>query len=226
MAVSFRKEAAKYGLHVDHYYSLVGIKNNKVEVYNPHGKTIVIPENMFFNYLLDVEISYFKNQIVGMPKVETMKEFTETWPKLKSTEHPSYIYFDLMVEENNTDVLINLLEMHYPYAYRIIFIIPIDSNNNINENKKMLSSIYPELHRSDLSLGISLPRGKYRIVLLLCARSCKDMEDYLKNGGDKILLRLAASKNCTLKQPVEKKRKEISEKLESYLMDNILKLIN
>ena len=96
-----------------------------------------------------------------------------------------------------------------------------DENDNINENKNMLSSCYsysPEFHHHEPSLRGSLKKGKYKIVLVL-DRPCEDtsFEDYLeKGGGDQILFRLASSKHCTVTKPAQKESKAIQLKLESY----------
>ena len=125
-----------------------------------------------------------------------------------------------ILEPKFTCVLTNLLEMNYPEAFRAIFIIPIDETDNINENKKMFSSFYnkPEYFYYESSLRGSLKKGKYKIVLLLYSpREDTSAADFLENGGDQILFRLAASKHCTVTQPAQKNCKAIQLKLKSYL---------
>ena len=77
---------------------------------------------------------------------------------------------------------------------------------------KLLNEIlYPE------SLRENLKAGKYKIVIILSDTHildcCEDGREYLKNGGNEFLLRLAASKQCVVEKPTEKETDEVRSEL-------------
>ena len=217
MTVTFQNNITyqDFELKNNHVYYLLDIEENKVWIYNPHGRTIVISKKVFFDQLLSVHISYFENNIYDIPEIKTIKEFAETWPKHKEN-NASYIYYDLIIEDEPTYVLINLLETNNKDSCRCVLIVPVnDDNKNNNANENILCSCLPSKDNYSVgsSLGGSLKKGKYRIVI---SGHVYLYEDCLEISGDEVVLRLAASKKCSVKRPVKSENEELENALESY----------
>ena len=81
MVVAF-KETPSWELHGRHCYSLLDIKENLVEIYNPHRRYLLIPKSVFYENLEELNVSYSNNKIFRMPEIKTSVEFNETWPEL------------------------------------------------------------------------------------------------------------------------------------------------
>ena len=69
------------------------------------------------------------------------------------------------------------------------------------------------------SLRAKLKQGQYRIVAVMSRfnkfESCEESRNYLDNGGNEFLFRLAASKQCI----VDKSLKKETDKIEKVLFD-------
>ena len=109
MVVSFYNKISKYGLISHHYCSLVDQKSNLLKLYDPYGNTLYLPKNIFFDNLNYFEIYYFNNKVFGMPEIKTHLEFTDTWPVLKNNENVHTKKYEVMVEQDDIEVLINLI---------------------------------------------------------------------------------------------------------------------
>ena len=120
-----------------------------------------------------------------------------------------FVEYDLLINEDDTEILINLNVKNY--SKEIEPIISIITNNKKREVVK--SSFF--VHRFDnrntyyhrYSLRENLSRGKYKIKVIVSKWDkliiCEESRKYLENGGNEFLFRLAASKQCS----IEKSRK-------------------
>ena len=149
-----------------------------------------------------------------MPRVETVAEFNEILPAVRDDETIRFVEYDLVVGENETEVLINLVAKH-------VHTVDVMPKIFIANRRVLLASAFNHetFFYLTRSLRASLERGEYKIVLLLSPdteianrRSC---EEYLEKGGDEFLLRLASSKLCS----VEKTFKKETEAVERMLIE-------
>ena len=128
-----------------------------------------------------------------IPSIQTSLEFTDTWPALKFYQNEHVIEYDLFIEEDDTEVLINLitkpgLELTTycclftefdPEKNRTIYCNPFSFRANLNSGKYTV--------RVELQNGITLD-----------SESCEQFLKYLENGGNEFVFRLAASKKCSI----------------------------
>ena len=87
-------------------------KDNMVEIYDPYGSYIYLTISEFYESLEMLDISYFNDQIFGMPGIKSSAEFNETWLKINPPELIRFVEYDLAVAENDTDLLINVSAKH------------------------------------------------------------------------------------------------------------------
>ena len=198
MIVSFSGELSEYNLINNHAYTLVDMQDNLVKLYDPYGKTLFVSKNTFFDHLATFEICYFNNNLFKIPVIKTFLEFTDSWPALKFYEKVHLIEYDLIVEEDDTEVLINTI---------------------VKPDSKVLTSccIYTEPYKystveiNNCSFRANLNSGKHKILVVLTAQnkveSCELCSKYLENGGSEFRFRLAASKKCSINKTVNEKLK-------------------
>ena len=58
-----------------------------------------------FLNLETITISYFENKLLRIPEIKTCIEFQEFWPELNRTKQISFVEYDLLVEEDDSEVL-------------------------------------------------------------------------------------------------------------------------
>ena len=219
MVVTFKdKRALKLNLRNHHFYSLVNVeksKTNSIKLYNPHGEIVSIPEKDFVETRKVFEICYSENKIFGIPEIKTLIELKDNWPLLKmSNEKTHFAEYDLLINEDETEILINLILKKFSTKIKPIILI-IKSNNEMEIVNSSLS-----IHKFDnvdtfyhrYSLRENLNRGKYKIRVVISKlgeiESCQECRKYLENGGDEFLIRIAASKHCSVKKSVKKEKNE------------------
>ena len=201
MAVTFKKDMKKT-LLAKHYYTLIDINEKFVEIYNPHGRTICVPKTIFFDYLFKFEISYSENKIFMWPEVKTLEEFSESWIALKGSKFLMCVIYDLLVEETDTQVLINLLEEQdeqlKPYFFVFVGQGLTYNKNELKTHGGCTLSFLTEF----------LTKGKYKIVITLTTFT-KFEENGWKDWEfeNKTFIRFAASKKCSIKKSVENENK-------------------
>ena len=105
IVMTFKEHEPTYGIQPKHYYTLMYVKDHLVKLYNPHGKILVLPLFMCFLNLETITISYFENKLLRIPEIKTCIEFQEFWPELNRTKQISFVEYDLLVEEDDSEVL-------------------------------------------------------------------------------------------------------------------------
>ena len=208
MVVEFYDTISKYGLKGHHYYSLVDKKDSLVRLYNPHGNLLSVPKNIFFESLKHFEISYYNNKVFGMPEIKTNLEISDSWSALKKNENVHTKKYDMIVEVDDTKVLINLIVKLDKDVYTSCCIF------SESDQKTKLTKCFI----NQRSVRANLKRGKYWVqVKMRDQNENGDSElpsNYLENGGNYFLFRLAASKQCLVKKRVvEEKSKMNREKV-------------
>ena len=191
MIVDFVGELSQHGLVDDHAYTLVGVQDDSVKLYDPHGETLVVQKNTFFNHVDTFQISYFNNNIFKIPVIETSLEFSDAWSALEPDEEAHFIEYDLVVEEDDTEVLVNTLVK--PDS-KMLTLCHIDKQSDPD---------FP-VQVNRCSVRANLNSGTYTVTLALLAakpHDYRDMElysEYFEDGGSDFVFRLAASKKCSI----------------------------
>ena len=229
MLVSFTKKSGI--LQEFHCYTLVGMqKDNMVEIYDPYGNYIYLTKSEFYESLEMLDISYFNDQIFGMPGIKSSAEFNETWLKINPPELIRFVEYDLAVEEDDTDLLINVSAKHDLRLFPSNF-ITTESENGKESHRVVSASIIRNLHPEKgyfyftNSVRASLRSGRYKIVVTLSRglrlRSCLGCKKYLKNGGKEFLFRLAASKPALVEKCLEKETEIVEQTLADWETNSI-----
>ena len=179
-----------------HAYTLVDIRDDLVKLYNPHGRKFLIPKKTFLDELCLLIISYYKNKLFNFDEISSFIEFTDTWSaNAWPTWRAGHLYinvYDLKVEEDDTEVLLNVIEK--PGARMFVSCKIQDTSLFERPNDGSRGRLN--------SFRANLNRGTYKIVVCVSNRD-KDYDlslKYLENGGDKFLFRLAASKKCVVEK--------------------------
>ena len=120
-----------------------------------------------------------------------------------------------------------MVRKHYSGIDTQIFII-----SNDDRMKVLCSSLFSRKRGNKRkfydrnSLRASLKSGKYKLVVTLSTstklKSCETCTKYLENGGKEFLLRLAASKDCTIDKSVKKETKKIKKALYLWFNKKVL----
>ena len=189
-----------------HVYSLVGEKKSEVTLYDPHGKIVKVKKDLFIGINSILEVSYPENKIFRIPDVKTRVDLTGNWLPLKVNEKMHFTEYDLLVEDDDTEILVNVIYRHHFKISARIFIIANDDGTAV-----VKSSVFKRpknyLHHSK-SLRENLRGGKYKVVVAVSKRteraSCADCREYLERFGGKYLLRVAASKHCLIDESAKK----------------------
>ena len=210
------------GLRTYHCYNVVGMKNSEkdsVELYDPHGKIVSIEKEAFIDSCVRFDVSYSENKIFRMPEVNTLVNFAGNWPPLKCNEKMHFVDYDLLINEIDTEILINVIINYQIGIDAKIFIITNDDkitvvNCSVIKSRKIV-------HRK--SLRETLKSGKYKIVVVLSTdiqrvASCAVCKEYLEKCGDKFLLRVAASKQCSVKKSVKRETDKITNTLYNFMV--------
>ena len=208
-----------------HCYTLLDIRDGVAEVYDPHGKHVSIPENHFYENLSTFDISFNENRVFRMPEIRTSAEFNETWPELKPREKIRFVDYDLVVYEDGTELLLNLLVAKHDRKVKARMFITDERKENFPKviAASLVESVDEKTTRriylTSNSLRATLNGGRYKVVVALSAletfQSCELCPDYFENGGKEFVLRLAASKRSS----VEKSLKKGAEAVEKMLSD-------
>lgn len=77
MIVGFENKPG-IGLVKHHCFTLLGMQDNLVDLYNPFGDYVFITESDFYENLNGLFISYFKNYVFRFPEIKTFAEFSKT----------------------------------------------------------------------------------------------------------------------------------------------------
>ena len=206
------------GLYEEHCYTLLDVKNGTVKLYNPHGSYLQMTESDFYESLERLDVAYYKNKIFRMPRVEASFEFNETWPALRRHEKVRFVAYDLSIDDNDTEVLVNFLakkSLHEPEdLYPKLIIVEVGENGHhwmVRNNSVAGPSKFNNKMQITYtkSLRAVLDKGRYLVAVALSpglsffnTASC---DEYLRDGGGEFLFRLAASKRCSVGKAEEAK---------------------
>ena len=223
MIIDFKDDQAKKSnLKARHYYSFLDVEkneNNLVKLYDPHGEIVLISKKNFVKAIETFEICYSENKVFGIPEIKTDKYFINKWATLKRNEKIHFVEYIMEIREDYTEILINVIPEKFSGKIKqTIFIM-----TNYEEKKLLKSSPSAVKKNSKIeyfhrnSLRANLKRGQYRIVVVMSRfnkfKSCEESRKYFKNGGNKFLFRLAASKQCTVAKSLKKETDEIEKVL-------------
>ena len=182
-----------------------------LKLYNPHGRYIVIPTNTFIENFDRLTISYIDNEIFRIPKLNTFVEFADTWNGSKKQARISYVDYDLIVEEDDTEVLVNIFKK-YNDAVRLIAIdrlIAINNNTtNTKEEIRMNTLTSKSKNHHKLSLRAVLRSGKYILAFYQKVFDNKknlpqNYSKTLEKERNDFVFRFVASKECIVKKSEE-----------------------
>ena len=228
MLVQFRGKPGELQGH--HCYTLLGLQDGHVEVYNPHGRHLRMSESDFYANLEGLFVSYFKNQIFRMPRVETSVEFSETWPAVDPREKIHLMDYDLVVDEDDTEVFINLVTRHDTRYTAMVPKIFITTGVGSESRRVIKASAFHHVDKSGkkfyyftYSLRENLNSGRYKLVVTLSSysnlRNCRSCSEHLEKFGDKFLFRLAASKHSSVSKSVIKETEKVEQMLTDWERD-------
>ena len=197
MVTYIKENCSKHDLKPDHTYTLVDMTKDFVKLYDPYGKTILAPKQIFFDNFQVFDICYFENKVFNMPQMINWMEFTEPWKVVHNDFGATcLICFDLLVEEDDTEFLLN-----FPAKLRIHMHIIL---KNLDENQLLCDSevIFNMQGFSNFSNRFNIGRGTYQLTFGIFAdentETFQDISENLENEGDLILIRLVSSKGCTM----------------------------
>ena len=221
MVSSFHDAGKSSQVMSNHAYTVVGengAKKKQVKLYNPHGKILSVDKSIFNETSGVLTMSYYDNKIFQIPEIKTSVEFIGNWQLLKNDKNFTFVDYDLLIEEEDTDILINVVSKPSVDVKPLFFIVNNDysivSSNTANGN-----SIF---HKA--SLRASLKRGKYKVVVALA--SWERSRKFLENGGNEFLFRLAASKQCSVEKSTNEENERINEVLESHFITHVLNVVS
>ena len=227
MAVNFLQENLSHlNLYTNHYYAILHEENTKcndsIFFYNPHGKVVSTSKKDFnkINPKL-FEICYSDNKIFGIPEIKTNTCFTYKWPKLKWNERIHFVTYNLLVKEDKTEVLINVIEKNHSLKVipKIFIITNCEKITSIKSSFSVVEERRERKYFGGNSLRKNLKRGKYKIVVVMSTfykiESCEECRNYLESNGNEFLFRLAASNHCLVYKSTIKE----TYKIEKFLFD-------
>ena len=111
MAVAFKEDTKQFNLKVCHYYILIDMNEKFVKICHVkiHGRTCRFKcQKLFFYYLFFFELSYSEKKKIYVTRSENLGRVLGKLQK--STKLLMCVIYDLLIEENVTQQLINLLE--------------------------------------------------------------------------------------------------------------------
>ena len=200
MVVSFNKNT--FSLVSDHAYTIVDCKKDKVYLYNPHRKYVTVPIKCLNKNLQRLFISYTGNKVFKMANVNTVKEFSDCWTEVSADKRVSSVGYHLTVEEDDTEVLINLIKSQYADVFRKIYL-----SNGETFKWEQGNDIF--IAKSASTFRKKLKRGNYQMKFVQCFKTSKDAHgksinakylDCSKMDKNNFCFRIAASKSCEVKK--------------------------
>ena len=206
MVISFKNKVSKYNIRSHHSYSLIDHKDDIVKLYNPHGKTLMIPINILVENIARLNIFYVENAIFRIPTPKTAVDFSDSWNG--SDKRNTHVDYELIVEKDDTEVLVNIHSKKYNDIVRVIQIIPINDNTTSSKEENgtdALESVTSGNHAKS-SLRAVLRKGKYTLRFLQKVYDRKiskkplKYSDYLENDKNYFFFRFAASKQCNVRK--------------------------
>ena len=199
MLVTFKKEnlIPVYEVVSEHSYSLIDMQKHFVKLYDPHGKLVVLPKGYFFQNLDFLDISYNKNNIFDM-NVSTVVDFTDKW---SLGESGIYLKFELVVEENLTEILLNLTSHH-----RINILLNVEFDYKVGDTMNINEGIVSDNFglSTNSSLRLKLKEGTYSFLFQIFkvynskVKNFSYILDKLSSEHDEMVIRFASSKVCTI----------------------------
>ena len=131
--------------------------------------------------------------------MKTLEEFSEIWIASKDSKFLMCVVYDLLIEEADTDVLINLLGEHDKNLKKHFFVF-----ENFDDNNEMYDWGADSSFRTHF-----LTKGKYEIVITF-SKFNKLEKNFLKHSEfeNKTFIRFAASKKCSIEKNESKSRKK------------------
>ena len=198
MVTVFKQTLRKLSLLTNHSYLLTDMNKDSVKLYNPHGKIILVPKQTFFGSVEYIYISYFDNKVFNMPEKINISEFTESWSVDTQFECEPLIYinYELFVEEENTEMLVNLLGS---------FILDIKLYALFFDSEGKISFPYEAWVTTNDSLRFRCDRGVYVLHFRLYnnnynADRFNDILQHLNAEENKVFIRFASSNQYMVRQ--------------------------
>ena len=197
MVITFKTTVSEYNILDCHVYSLIDLTEDGVKLYNPHGKHLMIPTNIFVENFHRLHICYIDNEIFNFPKLKTSVEFTDSWKEITDDAQFSDVDYEFVVDEDDTEILINMFTNSYDEIFKSIRIYRVNEMNTLEP----ASIIY-----TVRSFRILLGRGKYKLTFKQRVASYnissrhQKYSEYLENDKNDFLFRFVASKRCAVKK--------------------------
>ena len=197
MVVSFEKCFNEYSLITQHEYTIIDMSKEFVKLYNPYGKTVLVPKYYFFDCLSYITICYFENKVFEMPIIKDLMEFTESWCPYNEEREFLYISFNLDVEEDNTVLVVNLLgrpglKMHTSCVRWVENELICDYKMPITPNND---------YRWQFDTGVHMIN--FEAFAFENTEIYEDIVNNLNEEENKMFLRFASSKHCIMEKYVE-----------------------
>ena len=110
MVLSFNDN--NFSLKSNHAYSIIGCKKDKVNLYDPHGEYVIILINCLIENFERFFISYTGDKVFEMANMKVVQEFHDCWNEVSADKTFSCVDYLLIVGEDGTEVLINVICPH------------------------------------------------------------------------------------------------------------------
>ena len=200
MAVSFENDVSEPRIIGNHAYTLFDFTEDSVTLYNPHGDYLTVPTNVLVENLRWLYISYTGKEIFNIPNPEYSVEYSGHWNEMNSETKATYEDYNLIVEEDETEVLVNFLRKNYNDVLRRVFVVPPDGvlNDKVKHQDELFrSSLREVLRRGEYKLRVEQTLHQYK-------NTPEDMyqkySDYSERDKNEYFLRLTASKKCRVEK--------------------------
>ena len=108
MCVIFREGSSEVELKAGVSYTVIDVSKDFLKVYDVSGKIELVYKEFFFQLLEYFEICCFGNKVFEMPQIKTLVDLTDSWCDLDEGKECWCSCYDLLVEENDTVMLLNL----------------------------------------------------------------------------------------------------------------------
>ena len=213
MVVTFEQEIKEHKMKTNHAYTLIDLTEDKVKLYDPHGNYLTIQTDKLVENLEYLSISYTGNKIFKIPNPKFFAEFSGHWKEVNNDATFAYDEYNLTVEEDDTEILLNFLKKNYHDIFRYVFIIPDDFHDEMHGSVFGNDDKLPKgekLFKS--SQRMVLRRGKYKLRVQQSLYDYKkhyewfpsdvfrNYSEYRENDKNEYYFRLIASEQCRVEK--------------------------
>ena len=207
-----------------HAYAVIDdVGKKQVKLYDPHGEVLSIEKSAFLENLSAFDICYCDNKIFGMAETKTSVEITDSLPAFKSHEKVSFVDYDLVVEEDDTEILVNVIAKPSRKVPNQIFIVAAGDEMGVVSSSLVVKKA---ARRRNETLRENLTSGRYKVVVAvgswLRLATREDCREYLDAGGNELLFRLAASKKCLVEKSTGEGKEKVKGALDAWHWDTLL----